>query len=88
VLTQNFKGNDYDFLPPRFRRYFRGAHDDLAARSSDGIHVIAVNSGHFIYQTSPDLVTAAIIEVVEAVRSGDSLAPCNDRFEDLAGACA
>jgi pimeloyl-ACP methyl ester carboxylesterase len=87
VLTQNFKGDD-GALPPRFRRYFRGVHDELAARSSDALHVIAVDSGHFIYQTSPELVTAAIIEVVEAVRSGDGLKPCDDRFEDLGGACA
>jgi len=87
VLTQNFKGDD-DRLPTRFRRYFRGVHDELAGRSSDAVHVIAVDSGHFIYQTSPDLVIAAIIEVVDAVRSGDGLAPCDDRFEDLAGACA
>jgi pimeloyl-ACP methyl ester carboxylesterase len=88
VLTQNFQGDDDDFLPPRFRRYFRGVHEELATRSSDAVHVIAVDSGHFIYQTSPDLVTAAIIEIVEAARSGDGLAPCDDRFEDLGGACA
>jgi len=87
VLTQNFKGDD-GALPPRFRRYFRSVHDELAARSSDALHVIAVDSGHFIYQTSPELVTAAIVEVVEAVRSGGGLAPCDDRFEDLGGACA
>ena len=87
VLTQNFEGGD-DPLPAEFRRYFRDVHDDLAARSSDAVHLIAVDSGHFIYQTQPFLVIAAIIEVVEAVRSGDGLAPCDDRFEGVGGACA
>ena len=87
VLTQNFQDEDAS-LPPRFRRHFRGVHDDLAGRSSDAVHVIAVDSGHAIYQKQPELVTAAILEVVEAVRSGDDLAPCDDRFEGLGGACA
>ena len=87
VLTQNFQGDD-DFAPQRFRRYFRRVHADLAARSSDALHVIAVDSGHVIQDSSPDLVTAAITEVVEAVRSGEQLTPCDDRFEDLGGICA
>jgi pimeloyl-ACP methyl ester carboxylesterase len=87
VLTQNFRGED-DSLPPRFRHYFRGVHDELASRSSDAVHVIAVDSGHAIYETQPELVTAAILEVVEAARSGDGLAPCDDRFEVLDGTCA
>jgi len=87
VLTQNFRGED-DFAPQRFRRYFRDVHDELAGRSSDAIHVIAVDSGHNIHETSPGLVTAAIKEVIEAVRSGEGLAPCDGRFEDLGGACA
>jgi hypothetical protein len=87
VLTQNFTGED-DQAPEEFRGYFRQVHADLAARSSSALHVIAVDSGHFIQTTSPDLVTAAITEVVEAVRSGDALAPCDARFEDLGGVCA
>ena len=87
VLTQNFRGEDGG-APKRFRRYFLEVHDELAGRSSDAVHVIAVDSGHSIAETSPELVSAAIREVVEAVRSGGGLAPCDDRFEDLGGACA
>jgi len=47
-----------------------------------------VDSGHVIQDSSPDLVTAAITEVVEAVRSGEQLTPCDDWFEDLGGICA
>ena len=87
VLTQGFAGQDAS-APERFRVYFRGVHDELAGRSSDAIHVIAEDSGHVIQETSPDLVVAAITEVVEAVRSGAGLMPCDDRFEDLGGVCA
>ncbi|MGH2640928.1 MAG: alpha/beta fold hydrolase, partial [Actinomycetota bacterium] len=87
VLTQNFQGDD-DVAPPRFRRYFLRVHDALAGRSSDAVHVIAVDSGHVIQDTAPDLVSAALMEVVDAVRSGEGLTPCDDRFEDLGGACA
>ena len=87
VLTQNFQGED-DFAPQRFRRYFRQVHEELAGRSSDSLHVIAVDSGHTIQETSPKLVTAAITEVIEAVRSDQRLAPCDDRFDGLGGACA
>ena len=41
-----------------------------------------------IHQTFPELVSAAITEVVEAVRSGQELAPCDERFADLGGTCA
>ncbi|MEO7571927.1 MAG: alpha/beta hydrolase, partial [Acidimicrobiales bacterium] len=87
VLTQGFAGDDSS-VPQDFRVYFRKVHDELTARSSDAIHVIAENSGHNIHTTSPDLVTAAITEVVEDVRSGEALSPCDDRFEVLGGACA
>jgi pimeloyl-ACP methyl ester carboxylesterase len=87
VLTQDFQGED-DVAPRRFRRYFRQVHQELAKRSSDGQHVIAVDSGHMIHETSPELVTTAITEVIEAVRSGERLAPCEDRIADLGGACA
>lgn len=87
VLTQNFQGED-DNVPTAFRRYLRQAHAELAQRSSDSLHVIAVDSGHMIHETAPDLVSAAVSEVIDAVRSGEPLARCDDRFEDLGGACA
>ena len=74
-----------DFAPQRFRRYFRRVHEELAGRSSDWVHLIAEDSGHNIHETSPDPVAAAITEVIEEVRSGEALTPCDDRFEDLGG---
>ena len=86
VLTQGFQGDDAG-VPQEFRRYFRRMHDELADRSSDSIHVIAKESGHMIHETVPDLVAAAITEVLEAVRSGEELAPCDDRFAERGGTC-
>jgi pimeloyl-ACP methyl ester carboxylesterase len=87
VLTQGFAWDDLG-VPKEFRRYFRGVHDDLAARSSNSVHVIAKESGHMIHETVPDLVAAAITEVVEAAMSGGELAPCDDRLAALGGVCA
>jgi len=87
VLTQNFRGED-DFAPQRFRRYFRNVRDELAGRSSDTLHVIAKNSGHGIHEIAPDLVTAAITEVIEAVRSREQLRPCDESFAAFGGVCA
>ena len=50
VLTQGFAGEDAS-APQRFRRYFRGVHDELAGRSSDSVHVIAEDSGHISRRT-------------------------------------
>jgi hypothetical protein len=86
VLTQNFA--DPNEIPPRWQRRWRVLHDALAARSSVSIHVIAVDSGHMIQEDAPDLVTAAIEEVLTAVRTGQPLAPCDDRFAAAGGACA
>ena len=87
VLTQGFAGED-DSAPQRFRRYFLDVHDELASRSSDSVHVIAPDSGHSIQEDAPELVTTAIGEVVEAVRTGAQLAPCDERFAASGGVCA
>ena len=50
--------------------------------------MIAPDSGHSIHEDAPELVTAAIAEVVEAVRTGAQLAPCDDRFAASGGVCA
>ena len=86
VLTQNFA--DTNEIPPRWQRKWRVLHADLAARSTNAIHVIAVDSGHMIQEEEPDLVIAAIEEVLAAVRTGQPLEPCDDRFADVGGECA
>ena len=48
----------------------------LANLSSNSIHVLAANTGHFIPENDPGLVSAVVLAVVEAARSGGPLAPC------------
>jgi pimeloyl-ACP methyl ester carboxylesterase len=42
--------------------------NDLAGLAPDGRHVIAERSGHYVHQTEPEVVVAAIQQVVAAVR--------------------
>ena len=39
-----------------------------------GRHVVAERSGHYVHQTEPELVVAAIRQVVEAVRDPNAWA--------------
>ena len=50
----------------------RQLQEGLARRSTRGRHIVAKNSGHWIPLDEPDIVVAAIREVVDAVRSGTS----------------
>lgn len=86
VLTQGFAGPDAG-APQEFREMFRGEHDRMAALSSNAIHVVADDSGHMIQEMAPALVTAVIVEVVEAVSDGSPLEPCDERFDALGGSC-
>jgi hypothetical protein len=80
VLTQ-------DQLPRPLARSWLHDQDRLARLSNNSIHVIAVGSGHEIHKDATALVAEAIKEVVAAVRSGDSLAPCDGRFAAAGGRC-
>jgi pimeloyl-ACP methyl ester carboxylesterase len=46
-------------------------HRELARLSSSGSHVVAKKSGHWIHLDEPELVVAAIRDVVDRVRSGN-----------------
>ena len=45
---------------------------DLAGLVPGGRYVVATESGHYIQQSQPDLVVAAIRDVVQAVRDPSS----------------
>ena len=47
------------------------AHEELARRSSNGTHIVAEHSGHFIQKDQPELVSNAIHKVVEAARNNE-----------------
>ena len=59
----------------------------LAGLSSNAMQVVATDSGHFVHQDAPDVVLAAIAQVVEAARSGSPLAACDDVFGSMDGTC-
>jgi pimeloyl-ACP methyl ester carboxylesterase len=59
----------------------------LAGLSSNAIQVVATDSGHFVYREAPDVVLAAIAQVVEAVRSGSPLAACDEVFGWMVATC-
>jgi pimeloyl-ACP methyl ester carboxylesterase len=59
----------------------------LAGLSSNAIQVVATDSGHFVYREAPDVVLAAIAQVVEAVRSGSQLRACDEVFGSLDTTC-
>jgi pimeloyl-ACP methyl ester carboxylesterase len=60
----------------------------LAGLSSNAIQVVATDSGHFVHQDAPDVVLAAIEEVVAAAGSGEALTPCEEAFASTDAACA
>jgi pimeloyl-ACP methyl ester carboxylesterase len=59
----------------------------LAGLSSNAMQVVATDSGHFVHEDAPDVVLAAIAQVVEAARSGSPLAACDDVFGSLDATC-
>ncbi len=59
----------------------------LAALSSNAIQVVATDSGHFVHRDAPDVVLAAIEQVVEAARSGSTLAACDEVFGSMIATC-
>jgi pimeloyl-ACP methyl ester carboxylesterase len=59
----------------------------LADLSSNAIQVVASASGHFVHRDAPDVVLAAIEQVVEAARSGSQLGACDDVFGSMVARC-
>jgi pimeloyl-ACP methyl ester carboxylesterase len=59
----------------------------LAGLSSNAVQVVATHSGHFVHEQAPDVVHAAIAQVVAAARSGSPLAACDDVFGSMDTTC-
>jgi hypothetical protein len=51
---------------------FQASQDDLASLVPGTLHVIAMNSEHYILLSEPELVVDATRAVVDAVRRGES----------------
>jgi hypothetical protein len=64
--------------------------DELAALSSDHLHVVALHSGHFVQSVDvgqPNVVIAAVRAVVDAVRTRSPLPSCSDVFSGARVRC-
>ena len=52
----------------RFEEIWRGLQEDHLTRSTDSTLVVAENSPHYIYFEEPELVVAAVQDLVEAAQ--------------------
>jgi pimeloyl-ACP methyl ester carboxylesterase len=59
----------------------------LAGLSSNAMQVVAIDSRHFVHEDAPDVVLAAIEQVVGAARSGSPLAACDEVFGSMDATC-
>jgi len=97
VITAGKHDADTRRMPPRLARDLYGLwltmQDELAALSSDQVHVVALRSDHWIQvrrfhdgeqriDGQPDVVIRAVRAAVRAARDGAALAPCSRLFTD------
>jgi hypothetical protein len=64
--------------------------DELAALSSDHVHVVAVHSDHLVQvpeEGQPNVVIRAVRAVVNAARDDTPLAPCSRLFPGAGVRC-
>jgi pimeloyl-ACP methyl ester carboxylesterase len=87
VITRGRPDDSEPPLPASVRgpadRLWMTMQNELAALSSDHLHVTALRSGHFVQRTvngQPDVVIAAVRAVVHAARTGTPLSPCRRVF--------
>jgi pimeloyl-ACP methyl ester carboxylesterase len=84
VVTAGRIDDEYLATVPRLASR---AQTRLAGLSTNAIHVVATDSGHFVYEDEPDVVLAAIRVVVDAADDGRPLPACDQVFAHLGTAC-
>ena len=62
------------------RSLWRRTQADLAAISTDSIHVVALGSGHAVMESNLPAILEAVSGLVAAARAGEPLATCEDVF--------
>jgi pimeloyl-ACP methyl ester carboxylesterase len=87
VLTGGTLGLEFptESLQKRAYAIWLDLHERLAALSSNSVSTVAQYSGHYIYESQPDLVVAAIRAVVQAERGHAHLPRCQALFRGHAG---
>jgi len=85
VLTAGTLGLEFPTMPSQDRAYaiWVDLHKRLARLSSNSVYAVAQHSGHFIYQSQPDVVMASIRAVVHAARDDRQLPRCQALFHGL-----
>ena len=71
VLTRG--PGDGGTVPEDWRRW-HGLHEELARLSANSRHIVTHERGHYIHKSEPDLVTAAIRDVLRSARTQTPLA--------------
>ena len=94
VITRGRPDDSGAPLPPSVRgpadRLWTTMQDELAALSSDHVHVIALRSGHLVQRSAngqPGVVIAAVLAVVHAARTGTHLPSCPRLFHGAGVQC-
>jgi pimeloyl-ACP methyl ester carboxylesterase len=72
VVLTRAPGNDG--TPPEHWRRWHSLHEDLARLSTNSRHDIADQPGHYIHKSEPELVSAAIRDVLHSARTQTPLA--------------
>jgi pimeloyl-ACP methyl ester carboxylesterase len=86
VITGGRTWTDASQLPRRLRRaqnqLWRTLQGELAALSSDHVHVVALRSNHVVMDAGeqPEVVVRGVTAVVRAVRDHARLPPCDRLF--------
>jgi pimeloyl-ACP methyl ester carboxylesterase len=63
-----------DSTPPEHWRRWHGLHEELALLSANSRHDISGHPGHYIHKSEPELVSAAIRDVLHSARTQTPLA--------------
>jgi len=69
-------------VPDRVHRAWHGLHRELAGLSANSRHVVSESPSHYLNFGDPDLVAAAIGDVVRCARSGARLAEADRAASD------
>jgi pimeloyl-ACP methyl ester carboxylesterase len=80
VLTQGQINGDFEIDWSHFQ-------DELAALSSNSLHMVAHDSGHEIMKDDPELIVETTKAVLDATNRKTALPGCGRRFESLGAEC-